>query len=180
VVLERGVRAAILAPAGPQRSRLLALFYKDERTRSLPNFPVLEKMFLGRILKPEEVKAFESSLDDHQRAEKSKGVSILDQAMREHNLVAASRVYNSIAFDQLGTLLGMPSVEAEQLASTMIAEGRLLGTIDQMQQLLHFKSESANTIEDWDARIERTCTTVNEIVDLISRRQPEWVAANSK
>jgi len=180
VVLERGVRAAILAPAGPQRSRLLALFYKDERAKTLPNFPILEKMFLGRILKPEEVKAFEASLDDHQRAEKSKGVSILDQAMREHNLLAASHVYTSIAFDQLGTLLGMPSSEAEQLASKMIAEGRLHGTIDQMKQLLFFKSDSSNTIDDWDARIESTCNAVNEIVDLITRRHPDWVTKVAK
>lgn len=44
--LESGVRCAVLAPAGPQRSRLLALYYKDERTKKLPNFPVLEKMYL--------------------------------------------------------------------------------------------------------------------------------------
>jgi len=130
-VLERGVRAAVLAPAGPQRSRLLALYYKDERTRALPNFAILEKMFLGRILKPDEVKAFEASLEDHQRATSGKGVSILDQAMREHNLSAAANVYNSIAFDQLGSLLGMSTADAEALASKMIAENRLHGTIDQ-------------------------------------------------
>lgn len=31
--------------------------------------------------------------------------------MREHNLLAASHVYTSIAFDQLGSLLGMPAAE---------------------------------------------------------------------
>jgi len=179
-VLERGVRAAVLAPAGPQRSRLLALYYKDERTRGLPNFAILEKMFLGRILKPDEVKAFEASLEEHQRATSGKGVSILDQAMREHNLSAAARVYNSIAFDQLGTLLGMTAADAEALASKMIAENRLHGTIDQMKQLLYFKSDSSSTIEDWDARIEATCNAVNEIVDMVTRRHPEWAAKISK
>ncbi len=78
-VLEAGVKCAVLAPAGPQRSRLLALFYKDERAKTLSNFSVLEKMFLERILRAEEVKAFEGSLEEHQLAKNAEGVSILDQ-----------------------------------------------------------------------------------------------------
>jgi len=51
-VLENGVICAVLAQAGPRRSRLLATFYKDERTSELPKvYPILEKMFMDRILK---------------------------------------------------------------------------------------------------------------------------------
>lgn len=49
------VTCCILASAGPQRSRVLANLYKDERTRSLPVFPFLEKVYLERILRPTEV-----------------------------------------------------------------------------------------------------------------------------
>jgi len=49
-----------------------------------------------------------------------------------------------------------------------------------MKQLLHFKSDSESSIEDWDARIEATCNAVNEIVDLITRRHPEWAAKVTK
>jgi len=178
--LECGVRCAILAPAGPQRSRLLALYYKDERSKKLPNYPVLEKMFLGRILRPEEVRSFEASLDEHQLAKNAEGVTLLDQAIREHNLLAASKVYNNIAFEQLGVLLGVSTDEAEKLASIMITQDRLSGTIDQMKQLLFFKAANANTIEDWDAHIEHVCNSVNNLIDNISAKHPQWVAANIK
>lgn len=45
----------ILAKAGPQRSRTLANLAKDERTRRLPVFPFLQKVYLERILRQEEV-----------------------------------------------------------------------------------------------------------------------------
>jgi COP9 signalosome complex subunit 4 len=178
--LGSGVRCAVLAPAGPQRSRLLALYYKDERSKKLNNYAVLEKMFLGRILRTEEVKHFEASLDEHQLAKNSDGVSILEQAIREHNLVAASKVYNNISFEQLGVLLGVSTEEAEKLASTMITQDRLGGTIDQMKQLLFFKAENANTIEDWDAHIEHVCSSVNGLIDHITAKNPQWIAANVK
>jgi len=178
--LECGVRCAILAPAGPQRSRLLALYYKDERSKKLANYPVMEKMFLGRILRTEEVRTFEASLEEHQLAKNADGVSLLDQAIREHNLLAASKVYNNISFEQLGVLLGVSTEEAEKLASTMVTQDRLSGTIDQMKQLLFFKAENANSIEDWDSHIEHVCSSVNTLIDHISAKHPQWVAANIK
>ncbi len=45
----------ILAAAGPQRSRVLANLYKDERTARLPVFPFLEKVYLEHILRRKEV-----------------------------------------------------------------------------------------------------------------------------
>ena len=36
----------ILAMAGPQRSRILANLYKDERTHALDLFPFMEKVYL--------------------------------------------------------------------------------------------------------------------------------------
>jgi hypothetical protein len=51
------VRCAILAAAGPQRSRMLATLYKDERCARLALFPFLEKVYLERILQAAEVRA---------------------------------------------------------------------------------------------------------------------------
>ena len=45
----------VLAKAGPQRSRILANLYKDERTAALPIFPFLKKVYLERILRQDEV-----------------------------------------------------------------------------------------------------------------------------
>ena len=57
------IACAILAGAGQQRSRILATLYKDERSQQLSSFPILEKMYLERIIKrDEQLKQFESSL----------------------------------------------------------------------------------------------------------------------
>jgi hypothetical protein len=53
--LQAAVVCTILAKAGPQRSRILANLYKDERTHSLDLFPFMEKVYLERILRSEEV-----------------------------------------------------------------------------------------------------------------------------
>ena len=71
--LQMAATCTILAPAGPQRSRLLATLYKDERSAKLPNFSVLEKMFMDRLLRPEEVEAFASTLAVHQKAQLEDG-----------------------------------------------------------------------------------------------------------
>lgn len=53
--LMAAVTCCILAAAGPQRSRVLANLYKDERVSRLPTFGFLEKVFFERILQQDEV-----------------------------------------------------------------------------------------------------------------------------
>jgi len=36
------------------------------------------------------------------------GSTILDRAVIEHNLLSASKLYNNISFEELGTLLEIP------------------------------------------------------------------------
>jgi hypothetical protein len=67
--LEYAVSCAILAKAGPPRSRVLAMLYSDERSKSLQNFSMLEKMFKERIIAAHEVDAFEKILQEHQKAD---------------------------------------------------------------------------------------------------------------
>jgi COP9 signalosome complex subunit 4 len=67
--LEYAISCAILAKAGPQRSRVLAMLYSDERSVRLPNFQMLEKMFKERIISQQEVQAFEKILQEHQKAD---------------------------------------------------------------------------------------------------------------
>lgn len=54
--LAAAVTCCILAAAGPQRSRVLANLYKDARAARLPSYGFLEKVYLERILRPEEVR----------------------------------------------------------------------------------------------------------------------------
>ena len=60
------------------------------------------------------------------------GSTILDRAVTEHNLLAASKLYNNITFKELGALLQISPDKAEKIASQMITEGRMNGYIDQV------------------------------------------------
>ena len=66
----------MLAPAGPQRSRVLSKLFKDERTLDLEEFGILEKMFLDRLISATEVEKFASKLDPHQLARMSDGSTV--------------------------------------------------------------------------------------------------------
>ena len=67
------------------------------------------------------------------------GSTVLDRAVKQHNLLSSSYVYNNITFSELGCLLEMPAEAAEKLAAKMITEDRLRAQIDQVEQLLHFE-----------------------------------------
>lgn len=53
----------------------------------------------------------------------SDGMTILEHAVIEHNLLAASKLYNNITLEGLGQLLEIPPEKAERIASRMITEG---------------------------------------------------------
>ena len=70
------------------------------------------------------------------------GSSILERAVTEHNLLAASKLYNNITFTELGALLEVDPLRAEKIASQMITESRMNGSIDQISSIVHFESQS--------------------------------------
>jgi len=165
-MLLAAVTCAVLAPAGPNRSRVLASLYRDERTVDLPTYNILSKMFLDHILRPTEVQEFEKSLKPHQLAkislsandklassisygeEETGSVStrtgpstVLDRAVLEHNLLASSLIYNNITFRGLGTLLDLTPGAAETMARKMIEQGRLRGHIDQVDKIIWFDGD---------------------------------------
>lgn len=59
----------------------------------------------------------------------------------EHNLLAASKLYNNITFNELGALLEVEPCRAEKIASQMITEGRMTGSIDQIASIVRFESK---------------------------------------
>lgn len=155
---------AVLAPAGPNRSRVLASLYRDERTVDLPTYNILSKMFLDHILRPAEVHHFEETLRPHQLAKiamssndrlassndddsladpttskRTGPATVLDRAVMEHNLLASSKIYNNITFRGLGALLDLAPGAAETMARKMIEQGRLRGSIDQVDKLIWFE-----------------------------------------
>ncbi|KDO26597.1 hypothetical protein SPRG_08001 [Saprolegnia parasitica CBS 223.65] len=63
-LLGKATTCAILAATGPQRSRLLATLYKDERIKSMEHAGILEKLYLERR---SDIAAFEEGLLPHQK-----------------------------------------------------------------------------------------------------------------
>lgn len=66
-------------------------------------------MYLDRIIRSSDLQEFAALLQPHQKAVTSDGSSILDRAVIEHNLLSASKLYNNISFEELGSLLEIPS-----------------------------------------------------------------------
>uniref|UniRef100_A0A7S3GG87 COP9 signalosome complex subunit 4 n=1 Tax=Palpitomonas bilix TaxID=652834 RepID=A0A7S3GG87_9EUKA len=165
--LSNACTCAILAPAGPKRSRILGLLHKDERSSSLPLFPVLEKMYLERMLQKDEVAMFQETLKPHQLALLGDGSTVLDKAVMEHNIRSAGLIYNSVKFEQLGDLLGLTADKVATAAAQMIAEDRLNGTIDEPLGILAYDSGSAAKIKTWNKLIENACSAVSTIADII-------------
>ncbi|KAF7301678.1 Constitutive photomorophogenic 8 [Mycena indigotica] len=219
-MLSAAVTCAVLAPAGPNRSRVLASLYRDERTLELPTYNVLSKMFLDHILRSTEVKSFEATLKPHQLAKiaissndrlasagqdddptssnepaistRTGPSTVLDRAVMEHNLLASSKIYNNITFRGLGALLDLTPGAAETMARKMIEQGRLRGSIDQVDKLIWFESSreeddaqgkagglgDVEEAEDtgapftkrWDNQIRLTAANVESIVQHLSEK----------
>ena len=116
-------------------------------------------MYLDRLIKRTELVEFELMLQTHQKATMADGSTILDHAVVEHNLLAASRLYNNITFAGLGALLEIPPEKAERIASKMITEERLQGNIDQIDSTVHFETKEA--LDSWDKQIQSLCFQVS-------------------
>ena len=194
--LSAAVTCAILAPAGPQRSRALAKLYKDERAPQCPEFSILEKMFLDRLLTKEEVTKFSSNLAPHQLAKTSDGSTVLAKAVVEHNLLSASRLYSNISLHGLGLLLDLDAEKAEQYAATMLEQGRLAGRIDQIDEVVFFdgvegsgekRTAGAGSQKDkvvgkevrkWDDKVKGIAEEVERVASLLQAQYPDFAAAN--
>ncbi|KAJ3095923.1 COP9 signalosome complex subunit 4 [Physocladia obscura] len=207
VCLVHAVSCALLAPAGPARSRLLATLYKDDRVRESPHlstiyYPILQKMYLDRILRANEIAGFRQTLKPHQLALLSNGSTVLDRAVIEHNVLAASRIYANITFAELSALLGVKNAAAAELVvSKMIGEGRVEGQIDQIEGLVYFFEDRGDRGVDGvgsggvgasggsgsgagsadsaglGSAIRGICDQVDGVVELVMKKNPEWVLA---
>lgn len=171
--LTNALTCAILAPAGPRRSRMLAILYNDERARRLELFSLLERLHMGRILRQEQIDRFRPTLKKHQLVRLADGDTVLDRAVMEHNLLAVSRLYANIGFVELGTLLCVDKRKAETIAARMIYEGRMKATVDQVDGVLRFGGQ-AEKIERWDSHIASLCMAVDDCVDAIVDKFPQF------
>lgn len=187
----KAIICTVLAPAGPQRGRMLAKLYKDDRASLADNFAILEKIFLDRLLSPAEIKVFASKLEPHHLARTSDGSTVLDKAILEHNLLGASKLYNNIGFDQLGELLGIDAEKAEDYAAKMLEQGRLSGYIDQIDRLIFFEGEASGErktghaervvgkeLRKWDTNVAGLAEEVEKVTSMIQNQYPEFYASH--
>ncbi|KAK2758740.1 hypothetical protein FQN54_003430 [Arachnomyces sp. PD_36] len=210
--LSAAITCAVLAPAGPQRSRTLSRLYKDDRATSLDEFSILEKMFLDRLLTPDEVKAFSEKLADHQLAQTADGSTVLDKAVIEHNLIAASRLYENISTEKLGAILGLKASgelsageKAEDYAARMVEQGRLRGSLDQIDGVIYFDESvgsggaggdagagagevapppgaggmAGRNLRRWDASVQGLAEDVERVAASISDQFPAFAASQA-
>ncbi|KAJ5731514.1 uncharacterized protein N7483_006022 [Penicillium malachiteum] len=188
--LSAAIRCAVLAPAGPQRSRTLSRLYKDDRASSVDEFSILEKMFLDRLLNADEIAAFAKKLAPHQLAITSDGTTVLDRAVIEHNLVAASKLYENINVDALGSILGLQSSgefsageKAEAYAARMVEQGRLRGKIDQIDGVIYFETGSTAlstvgpNLRQWDIGVQELAEYVEQVAARISEQFPDFATS---
>jgi COP9 signalosome complex subunit 4 len=171
-MLGRAVTCAVLAPSGPQRARILQLIGQDGRLSQLEAIPefathstLLRKMQYSQIIQPAELTQFESSLADHQKAIMGDGLTILERGVVEHNLVSVAQLYDSIYLEELALVLGVSKARAEKIAVTMIMDGSLDCTIDQVVGLLEFTPPVA---DETDAALASFCHHLNRVTEGLS------------
>ncbi|KAL8868454.1 MAG: hypothetical protein Q9174_004981 [Haloplaca sp. 1 TL-2023] len=185
--LSSAIICAVLAPAGPQRSRALAKIYKDERAPQVAEYGILEKMFLDRLLSPDEVTRFSQNLAPHHMAKTADGSTVLAKAVIEHNLLSVSKLYNNIGVDELATLLGLDAQKAEGYAARMLEQGRVSGSIDQIDGLILFdgvepsaeqggsgqrRNVTGGGLRKWDARVQGVAEELERVASMIQQQQP--------
>lgn len=191
--LGMAIKCAILAPAGPTRSRVLGRLYKDDRAQDLVDeYSILEKMFLNRLLTPAEVDKFAKSLQPHQLATTADGSTVLAKAVVEHNLLGVSLLYRNIPLSNLARLLGLDSAKAEETTARMVEQGRLVGRIDQIDGLVWFEGGEASgetgsgrtegavdkELRQWDANVQSLAEEVESISNALQQVYPAFVAQN--
>lgn len=183
---------AILAPAGPQRARMLARLYKDERAVQVEHYPILEKIYLERIMAPSEISTFASKLSPHHLAKTADGSTVLEKAVLEHNVLGISKIYKNIYVDGLADLLGVNADRAEEIAAGMLEQGRIAGSIDQIQGLIIFQGAGSGErktghvevgrqeLRHWDANVQGLSEALEQVTTQIQKAHPDWYAANTE
>eukprot|EP01096_Ripella_sp_DP13-Kostka_P018233 TRINITY_DN9794_c0_g1_i1.p1 TRINITY_DN9794_c0_g1~~TRINITY_DN9794_c0_g1_i1.p1 ORF type:complete len:379 (-),score=131.43 TRINITY_DN9794_c0_g1_i1:26-1117(-) len=160
--LKRAVVCGILSKVSPERSRLLSNLTKDERCSHLPVLSeILFRTQRNCVISAEEIERLRGEVPDHM-----KGVVL--GAMREHNLGASGELFRSVSFPQLGRILGVSEADAHDLVATVMAEGRMLGYIDQVNNFVHF-DHGPSSIKHWNKQIEECCNSLNDICESIDR-----------
>lgn len=179
--LRKAIVCIVLADAGPQRARLLTMLNRDERIASLGDLNIiLSKVYNSRVLRDKDIALIKPHLLQHHKAVRGDGNTVFDQAIMQHNIQAASRLYYNISFNELGSLLGVTPDAAEKIAAGMISEDRLKATIDQLNEVIWFIADPTAPISQWDQQISNVCNSIAAVADTIAKKDPALAALLEK
>ena len=95
------------------------------------------------------------------------GLTIIERAVMEHNMVAVSKIYASIYFKELGNLLGVEAEKAEKVAAKMVMDGSIAASIDEVDGIITFRNTTDSALLQWDDSITSFCAHLNRICDTI-------------
>ncbi|KAG6851974.1 hypothetical protein C0991_004509 [Blastosporella zonata] len=169
------VTCAVLAHAGPNRSRVLASLYRDERTLDLPTYNVLSKMFLDHILRSAEVKEFQKTLKPHQLAKIA--ISSNDRLASTGQYGAPAGVDELSASTRTGpaTVLDRAVMEQNLLASSHWFEGNgeeddAQGKAGGLGDVEEAEDTGAPFTKRWDTQIRLTAANLESIVQHLTEK----------
>lgn len=175
-LLSGALQCAVLSPAGPQKARILTILHKDPRCHSLEHFEVLDKLFLGKIIKRPDVEKFEGTLQAHQKVVSSEGFTVLGKSLIEHNIEVISKIYSNISFQELGRFLEIPAAQAEGIIAQMVSENRIKASLDQRSQIIEFLSVSGSgdqSMHKYNSQVYNVCSDLTQLLSDIMRKHPD-------
>ncbi|CDW56706.1 COP9 signalosome complex subunit 4 [Trichuris trichiura] len=171
--LSKAVRCTILAPVDPTRARMLTLLAKDERCEKLPTYLILKKMFLEQIIPHESLEEINNQLEQcFSESKGRKDISNLRNAVIEHNVLSASKVYDNISVNELARLLGTTSDQALLVVARMITEGRLEGAVDGLEGVVSFNTQDC--LKLYGEYTKSVFEHVGVICESIFAAHPSW------
>ncbi|WFD34168.1 hypothetical protein MCUN1_001005 [Malassezia cuniculi] len=184
-LLSAAVNSALVAPVSAQRTLLLEQLARDSRAASLPQAPVLTLAANGRMLRAADRALLETHLAPHQRHvvlgtdmfRSSELLRVVDVAVAEHNISAASRVYSVVKISRLADLTGFSPADIEAQVGRMITRGALPpGTlIDQVAGSVSY-GEPVHPVAAAESQEETEATTQEEPFDPDASLYAGWCA----
>ena len=126
------ITCAIMAPACQERSQLLTTLYQDQRNKLLPKeyLFVMEKVVQERLIKQTEL-VFPVLIESM--------TSNFRNAILEHNLLVASKLYTSVKLQKLAKQLEMEPEMVETRLTKLFEEDRICGSITtSTETVVHF------------------------------------------
>ena len=182
-MLEKAVACITLAYLDPKvsdarmenaRVRLLSRLASDDRVLRSALGHVMRLLAGERLLRAEREALLPFVAPQHLQPqdEEDGGLSVFDAAIVEHNIFALSGLFRNISLDELGSLLGVTAARVEGVAMRMIVDGRLSGSLDQLQERLFFISADS-VIQERDSKIAASCALLRAASAIISDKYPE-------